>query len=293
MFGMYKRKTPFIYDEGAFDWSIFNTIAANKQTGCNIGHLNQICDKMMLPWLYKPDAEPALASRHFKAFFQLATPFRIATIDGQHRQFMANKIFQGYSISDSTFPLDVLQASKDKLPAHSTLFQNTQLVVLTPKGTKKITKEVLGLAKNLSLKTQELKNESNYEQTFKALLLQIYTILDATAYTPSFDSHGAYWEYPMRGNPSMLPGKKLPDGTNEGPCKWSMQVNSIVINCITQYYTSAIATVNKGCTRAEAYKEVRKAYENRSPETSGRNFKAVTQVSHGKLCFFQMYHVQC
>ena len=83
--GLYnQQESPFGWNEGAFEWKIFDKISKFSEIGSSVKVLNKFCESIHLPWKYKAKANPAICYWHFKMFFQFVCPLRIATVDGQH-----------------------------------------------------------------------------------------------------------------------------------------------------------------------------------------------------------------
>ena len=265
-----------------FEWSIFDPIVNNTDLGCDqLQHINKLCDDLSLSWTYNEGTPPAIAYKHFKIVFQHIFPLRVATIDGQHRQFMANKLFQGLSISRSVFPHETDDKELSKIPKDSTLFGNVNLVIQTPKEGK-ITPLLLRRSVKQSLATQQLRNQSNYKETYLQLLNQTYSAIDGLPCKATFKSMDDYWNYEFLVNKTKsksAPGQEPPKQPKER-CKWSIHVNAIILTCIDKYFNSSLATrPGEDGHRPGAFLQVIEAFRNRESGAKGRNFKPFSIVS--------------
>ena len=275
-FGLHELEDKVKFDEGIFDWELFTHITKYNLIGQKLEAVNDLCDRLALPWTYKEGTLPCIAVRHLKFFFQHVTPLRIATLDGQHRQYMFNKMIQGLHIAQSVFPWDSEYLHHQQISDHSTIFRQIDNNVYTC-ITGNITEKLLKQAQQYSLESQRLKNESNYKQTFRDLVKQIYNKIDQQTWKNTFKNIQDYWNYDFTKSPVI---KKLDKNElQDDECRWSFNIHRMFLIVMDEYFLSSLVETAETCSDMdEAHEIVKKAYLARTANYTGRNLKPLTTV---------------
>ena len=60
--GMHLIKKFILFQNRAFDWTIFDTINHTNNLGTSVVELNELCKKLMIPWVYKESVNSATAN---------------------------------------------------------------------------------------------------------------------------------------------------------------------------------------------------------------------------------------
>ena len=185
---------------------------------------------------------------------------------------MMNRILRGFKISKSSFPLDYTKAKKNPVPADCTLCRNCNVRVLCP--VEEISKKILSIAQEQSLHIQNLKAESNFTQSTRTLIMQIYAKIEGEKLGGLFSSEKEYWSY----LPLTVKDKKGNDV--EDSCLWGMSFDRIIMIVFEEYFNSSIASKSqKGINVADTLKKMKESYNNRSYYAKGQYVKPLTLVS--------------
>jgi hypothetical protein len=138
----------------------------------NIKQLNKMLTKICYPFRYVAELEPARAFTHFAAIFRSVTGIRFAQLEGGHRTFVINRVFQGYT-DESTIPLRYNNRNEmytGEFPTSGTLAQPLDMrIVHSNEKDNFITKDTIARAKIYSAAAQKAR-KSLIKFTFNSVI---------------------------------------------------------------------------------------------------------------------------
>jgi hypothetical protein len=132
----------------------------DRKSICDVEDLNEVLNKMDYPYRYKDTLAPVQAFTHFASLLRCMTRIRFAVLEGGHRSFLLNRVYQGYN-EKSTVPLQYGNNNTQKLdpfPKTGTLAKHLDVRILhSNEKNGFITNKTITRAKKYSLEAQKAK----------------------------------------------------------------------------------------------------------------------------------------
>ena len=167
------KQFPLKFTDGIFDYGkIFRKIPA--KIGHDVFSLNLFLKEIHVPWMYKVGCPPALANLHFCWYFKFCTTLRVGFVDGAHRGFMINRMYQGLDIVEASLPFDHFVLDWKNMEFEETLFSDqstmckhldVNFLILESYDTRSVSELAI-----YSRQVQEMKQTMFFRQTFGSLL---------------------------------------------------------------------------------------------------------------------------
>jgi hypothetical protein len=133
-------------------------LSPDRNPICDVKDLNAVLNKIDYPYRYKETLAPVQAFTHFSSLLRCMTRIRFAVLEGGHRSFLLNRVYQGY-IEKSTVPLQYGNNNIPRMipfPRKRTLTKPLDVrIVYANEKDGIITNKTVTRAKEYSLKAQE------------------------------------------------------------------------------------------------------------------------------------------
>ena len=246
-----------------YTWAaIYSRFQKMTGLGSNVAKLNDMCDAMLFPFRYDPNARTEVCNEHFKSFFSSLHPVRHAIVDGGHRTDMAARVFSGYTL-DQQVPLKrPAELATSKLRSNCTICLPVSLCVMGTSNANDPTMGTLQKLKDYSSTTQDC-GLANFKHEHKQVFQTIYQ-----------DLNPVLMKYGVKKLDKLMDSEFV---EKSAECVWSSMANDIIDVVIRTYASTNPGFTEMGRPTPAEVEQIIKSI--RKKKTSGRCYLPIPDVS--------------